>query len=81
MASRLNLQGNPQGLIVTSVDPVGPAAEAGIRENDVIEEANRQQIRSTADLQSAIQRTGTKPLLLLINRGGNNLFLTVRPRQ
>ena len=81
LASRLNLQGNPQGLIVTDVDPVGPAAEAGIRQNDVIEEVNRQQVRSTADLQSAIQRTGTKPLLLLINRGGNSLFLTVRPRQ
>ncbi len=26
LASRLNLQGNPQGLIVTDVDPVGPAA-------------------------------------------------------
>jgi S1-C subfamily serine protease len=81
LASRLNLPGNSQGLIVTYVDPVGPAAEAGIRQNDVIEEANRQQVRATADLQSAIQRAGTKPLLLLINRGGNSLFLTVRPRQ
>jgi Do/DeqQ family serine protease len=81
LADRLNLRGGAQGLVVTDVDPVGPAANAGIRENDVIEEVNRQPVRSVADLQSAIQRSGSKPSLLLINRGGNSLFLTVRPRQ
>jgi Do/DeqQ family serine protease len=82
LADRLNLRGGVvQGLVVTDVDPVGPAADAGIRENDVIEEVNRQPVRSVADLQSAIQRSGSKPSLLLINRGGNSLFLTVRPRQ
>lgn len=81
LADRLNLQAGVSGLVVTDVDPVGPAGDAGIRENDVIEEVNRQQVRSVEDLQSAIQRSGTKPSLLLINRGGNSLFLTVRPRQ
>ena len=81
LADRLNLQAGVQGLIVTDVDPVGPAADAGIRRNDVIEEVNRQSVRTIADLQTAIDRAGTKPLMLLINRGGNSLFLTVRPRQ
>ena len=81
LADRLNLRGGAQGLVVTDVDSLGPAADAGIRENDVIEEVNRQPVRSVADLQSAIQRSGSKPSLLLINRGGNSLFLTVRPRQ
>ena len=81
LADRLNLRSGIQGLVVTGVDPAGPAANAGIRENDVIEEVNRQPVRSVADLQSAIQRSGTKPSLFLINRGGNSLFLTVRPRQ
>ena len=81
LADRLNLRAGAQGLVVTDVDPVGPAADAGIRENDVIEEVNRQPVRSVADLQSAIQRSGSKPSLLFINRGGNSLFLTVRPRQ
>lgn len=80
LAARLNLSREAQGLLVTGVDPVGSAAEAGIRENDVIEEVNRQQVRSVADLRAAIQRTGTKPALLLINRGGAGVFLTVRPR-
>jgi S1-C subfamily serine protease len=81
LAARLNLPANTQGLIVTDIDPAGPAAEAGIRENDVIEEVNRQPVRFTADLQTAIQRAGAKPMLVLINRGGSTIFLTLRPRQ
>ena len=81
VASRLNLPSGAQGLVVTDVDAVGPAAEAGIREGDVIEEVNRQPVRSAADLQATIQRAGTRPLLLLINRRGDSLFLTVRARQ
>ena len=80
LADRLNLRGGGQGLVVTDVDPLGPAADAGLRQNDVIEEVNRQPVRSVAELQAAIQRAGTKPSLLLINRGGTNLFLTVRTR-
>ncbi|MBA2526832.1 MAG: PDZ domain-containing protein [Pyrinomonadaceae bacterium] len=80
LAERLNLPSGTQGLLVTDVDPVGPAADAGIRENDVIEEVNRQAVRSVADLQAGIQRAGTKPSLLLINRGGNDSFMSVRPR-
>jgi hypothetical protein len=38
-------------------------------------------VRALADLQSTIQDTGSKPLLLLINRGGNTIFITVRIRQ
>jgi serine protease Do len=81
LASRLNLPAGAQGLVVTRVDPVGPAADAGIREGDLIEEVNRQAVRSVAELQGAIQRSGTRPVLLLVNRRGDSLFLTVRPRQ
>jgi serine protease Do len=80
-AARLNLPAGAQGLIVTDVDPAGPAAASGIRQHDVIEEVNRQRVRSVTDLQAAIERAGTKPSLLLINRGGSSIFLTIRPRQ
>jgi Do/DeqQ family serine protease len=81
LASRLRLPMEAQGLVVTDVDELGAAADAGIREGDVIVEANRQPVRSLTDLQSAIQNIGSKPLLLLINRGGNTVFVTVRMRQ
>jgi Do/DeqQ family serine protease len=81
LASRLDLPGGAQGLVVTNVDSAGPAAQVGIREGDLIEEVNRQPVRSAADLQAAIQRTGARPALLLVNRRGDSLFLTVCPRQ
>lgn len=81
LAFRLRLPMDAQGLVVTDVDELGAAADAGIREGDVIVEANRQRLRSLDDLQSAIQNNGSKPLLLLINRGGNTLFVTVRMRR
>ena len=81
VAARLNLPGDAQGLVVTDVDPIGPAADAGIQEGDVIEEANRQRVRSAQDLQAAEERAGGSPLLLLVNRRGNSIFLTVRPHQ
>ncbi len=81
LASRLGLPGDAQGLVVTDVDPVGPAADAGVQEGDLIVEANRQPVRSVDDLQAAVQQEGSRPLLLLINRRGDSLFLTVRPRR
>jgi len=81
LAQRFNLKAGTQGLVVVAVDEAGPAAEAGIQEGDVIEEVNRQPVRATADLQAALRQTGTRPALLLVNRGGDGLFLTVRPRQ
>lgn len=81
LSSRLNLPAGTQGLVVMDVDPVGPAADAGIREGDVIEEVNHQPVRTVPDLQGAIERSGTRPALFLINRRGDSLFMTVRPHR
>jgi len=80
LARELELQPGAQGVAVAEVDPNGPAADAGIQRGDVIVQANRQPVRSGADLTAAIGRTGTRPALLLVNRRGNTIFLTVRPR-
>ncbi|HZH33111.1 MAG TPA: DegQ family serine endoprotease [Pyrinomonadaceae bacterium] len=80
LARELELQPGTQGVAVADVDPNGPAADAGIQRGDVIVQANRQPVRSSGDLTSAIGRTGTRPALLLVNRRGNTIFLTVRPR-
>jgi serine protease Do len=79
-AAQLGLPRNTTGLLVESVDPSGPAAEAGIQSGDVIIEVNRQTVRSAADLQSAMKKSGSQPALLLVNRGGHTIFVTVRPR-
>lgn len=81
IAGQLNIPATTQGVVVSEVDPAGPAAEAGISRGDVIVQANRQPVRSAADLASAVQRAGTRPLLLLVNHRGTTIYLTVRPRQ
>lgn len=80
IASRLGLKNVTQGLVVNGVDPAGPAADAGIREGDVIVGANRQPVRTVDELNGLLDSAGGRPLLLLVNRGGQNAYITVRPR-
>jgi S1-C subfamily serine protease len=80
LTSELGLQAGAQGVLVAEVDPSGPAADAGIQRGDVIVQVNRQPVRSAAGLDEAIGRSGSRPALLLINRRGTTVFLTVRPR-
>lgn len=81
IAGQLGLSANAHGLVVIAVDPMGAAAEAGIQPGDVIEEINKQPINSAGDVQPALAKSGSQPALVRINRQGQNLFLTVTPRQ
>lgn len=80
LAEELNLRAGTTGVVVESVESAGPAGAAGILRGDVIQEVNRQPIRSVEELRAAIDKNGTKPALLLINRRGDTAFVTVRPR-
>ena len=77
LAQQLQLPHGVQGVVVTSVDPSGAAAEAGIQEGDVIEQVNRQQVKTPADVRDAVAKSNGKPVLLLINRGGQRVFVAV----
>ena len=78
-ATEVHAPKNIKGLIVEDVNPDGRAAAAGIQPGDIIQEVNRQAVTSIEDLRSALKRTSGKPTLMLINRQGNDIFLTVRP--
>ena len=77
-AAQLGLEEGAQGLLVTAVDPSGAAADAGVQPRDVIEQVNRQPVRTVEQLKSAIQRSGSRPALLLVNRRGQSTFLSLR---
>jgi len=64
---------------VTDIDPTGAAAEAGITRGDVILEINKKVVSSIEDVQAALQKAESKPVLLLISRRGQTVYLTVRP--
>jgi S1-C subfamily serine protease len=80
-ASQLGLPRGTSGVLVASVEPGGPAAEAGIRPGDVIMEVNRKPVGSTSELSGALAQAGSEPVLMLINRGGQTLFTTARLRR
>ena len=68
------------GVAVTAVDPEGAAAAAGIRQGDVIEEVNRKPVRTAEDLRAALRASGSRPALVLVNRRGDSLYLTLTAR-
>ena len=55
---------------------MGPAAQAGLQAGDLIQEVNRQPVRSVEQMRSALQKPGGSVLLLII-RGGSRVFLSV----
>ena len=63
IARQLGLRGNVSGLVVQRRRPGRAAAEAGIQPGDVIVEANRQPVRSAADFQKALGKSGTNIVL------------------
>jgi len=77
-ARQLGLESDSEGLVVTDVDQDGPAAEAGISRGDVILEINRKAVNSVADVKSVLDSGGDKPILLLISRHGQTIYLTLR---
>ena len=75
-ARQAGLPANTKGVVVTDVDPASPAASAGLKEGDIIQEANHHAVTSSDDLASAL-RHGNGNSLLQVNRGGNKLYLAV----
>ncbi len=80
-ASRLGISSADRGLVITKVEAGGPGADAGLREGDLIQEVNRQPVRTVADFTAALQRSGTRPALVLVRRRDATVYLTLRPAQ
>ncbi len=75
-ARQAGLPANTRGVVVTDVDPGSPAAAAGLKEGDVIQEVNHHPVASASDVTSALRHGGGESLLL-VNRDGNKWYLAV----
>ena len=80
MSRQLRVPGGTEGLVVTDVDESGVAAEAGIARGDVVMEINRRPVTTVDAVQSALNSAGEKPILLLIARGNQVIYLTVKSK-
>jgi serine protease Do len=66
------------GVVVTGVEPGSPAADAGLRTGDVIQEVNRKPVNDVDGFSRAIaQAKSQDTILLLIQRGQNSLFAAI----
>jgi len=77
--ARFNLA-KAKGLVVVDVDASGPAAVAGIKTGDVIEEINGQSVRIMADIETALARADSGRIRLRINRGGKSSTVDLQSR-
>ncbi len=82
---------NGQGLVITNVEQGSAADEAGLRQGDVILQANRKPVKDSAELQSIVRASKGEPVLLYVEastdrnpngKGGETLrrFITIEPR-
>jgi len=66
-------------VVVQAVNPDGRAAGAGIQPGDVIQQVNRQPVKTVDELRAAVRSNPDKPALLLVSRDGRSLFVAVPP--
>lgn len=77
LARELGLGPAGDGLLITAVADGSPADAAGVRPGDMIAAVNRQPVRDPVSLRRALTGDLNRPVLLLVNRMGHALFLTV----
>lgn len=70
------------GLRIIGLQLAFPAAEAGLKDNDVILSANRQSIHNIQDLLAVYEQYKNKPdkVLLEVNRGPSTIYVVLKPQ-
>lgn len=80
IVQQLGLPSGTSGVVVTDVDPSSPAAAAQVKHGDVIEEVDRKPVHNVQEFRQALSGRANQPVLLLINRDGNTLYVVVEPQ-
>ena len=76
LAAPIGQPSGVRGLMVEQVSVDSRAADAGLQPGDVIQEVNRHPVLTAQELRMAVHQASDRPLLLLVNRSGQELFLT-----
>lgn len=77
-AQRLGLTLEEGGIVVVRVEPDSRAQEAGVLRGDVILEVNRTPVYEMEDYRRVVSRLKSdESVLLLVNRQGRTLFITI----
>jgi serine protease Do len=82
--AELDLPADVVGVVITEVQPGSPAATKGLRQGDVIVEADRKQVsdpKMVADAVRAAAERGDEAILLLVKRDGQDRFVALELEQ
>jgi serine protease Do len=74
---QFDLPSNVKGVVITDVDPNSPAAEAGLKPGDVIQEINRKSVRTAEEAVKMTEKTTDKTTLLRVWREGGSRYVAV----
>jgi serine protease Do len=68
------------GVLVTGVDPSGPAAEQGLRPGDLIVQVAHEKVSDPAEVSTLVEKAVAEKretVLLLVERGGETRFVAI----
>ncbi len=74
----LGVANSVTGAVVTSLKSGGAAAEAGLRVGDVIVRVGNTDVTSAKELDAALGHSDKETALLLVNRRGSQIFMSVK---
>jgi serine protease Do len=78
--SALNLPREVQGAVIAEIDADSPAAKAGLREGDVIQEVNKQVVKNAKDLVAANKRLKpNEKILIRVYSQGRSGYVALEP--
>ena len=81
LRAQFGLAEDVNGVVITAVDPAGPAAQQGLRAGDVIVMIGQQKVDSAQQVAEALDAYSNKEkaaVPLLIHRDGSDRFIAVR---
>jgi serine protease Do len=82
IASRLQLDPDQRGVVVTEVEPGSSAEAGGLQAGDVIEEVNRRPVKSVEEFTKALaDAQKQETLLLLVRRGTFSSFFALQKEE
>jgi serine protease Do len=77
LARRLGLPAQTKGAVIDEVQSGSRADDAGLKQGDVVEEVNHKSIATADDFENAVRAGENQPVLLLVNRGGNHVYVVI----
>lgn len=81
LAQQEGLPAQTKGALITAVEPGSAAEAAGLRHGDVVLQVNHKPVAAADQLRSAVRQNGNQPVLLMIDRGGESLYVVVGRQQ